>query len=109
VAYDELDLSPGTARLKFDGGHGGHNGLRDIFQALGSGDFYRLRLGIGHPGVKEAVTPWVLSRATAEQTALIRGAIDRAVDALADFLGGRVGEAMKRLHTEAVGDPEGET
>jgi len=109
VAYDELDLPPGTARLKFDGGHGGHNGLRDIFQALGSGDFYRLRLGIGHPGVKEAVTPWVLSRATAEQTALIRVAIDRALDALADFLGGRVGDAMKRLHTEAVGDPEGET
>lgn len=109
VAYDELDLPPGTARLKFDGGHGGHNGLRDIFQVLGSGDFYRLRLGIGHPGVKEAVTPWVLSRATAEQTAALREAIERALDALPDFLGGRVGEAMKRLHTEPAGEPGSET
>lgn len=99
VAYDELDLPPGTARFKFGGGHGGHNGLRDIVRALGTHDFHRLRLGIGHPGVKEAVTPWVLSRATREQAEDIVGAIDRALEALPDFLAGRVGEAMKHLHT----------
>lgn len=99
VAYDELDLPPGTARFKFGGGLGGHNGLRDIVRALGTHDFHRLRLGIGHPGVKEAVTPWVLSRATREQTEDICGAIDRALEALPDFLAGRVDEAMKHLHT----------
>jgi len=101
IAYDELDLSPGTARFKFGGGHGGHNGLRDTLRCLGSPEFYRLRLGIGHPGIKEAVTPWVLSRATREQSHLIQNAIDRALEALPDFLSGQVGKAMKRLHTEA--------
>lgn len=104
IAYDELDLPPGSARFKFGGGHGGHNGLRDILQVLGSGDFHRLRLGIGHPGVKDAVTPWVLSRATAEQTRLIRSAIDRALEAMPDFVTGRVNEAMKRLHTVPDGE-----
>lgn len=103
IAYDELDLPPGSARFKFDGGHGGHNGLRDIYQSLGSADFYRLRLGIGHPGMKEAVTPWVLSRATRDQEGLIRDAIERALESLPEFLGGNVNEAMKRLHT-ATGD-----
>jgi len=108
VAYDELDLPPGTARLKLDGGHGGHNGLRDIIQCLGSAGIYRLRLGIGHPGVKEAVTPWVLSRASREQAGLIHEAIDRSLDALPDFLAGRAGEAMKRLHTESGGERQSE-
>jgi PTH1 family peptidyl-tRNA hydrolase len=105
VAYDELDLPPGTARFKFGGGHGGHNGLRDTLRCLGSPDFYRIRVGIGHPGIKEAVTPWVLSRASREQSILIHDAIDRALEALPDFLSGRVGEAMKRLHTETGEDP----
>jgi PTH1 family peptidyl-tRNA hydrolase len=104
VAYDELDLPPGTARLKFDGGHGGHNGIRDIARSLGSSTFHRLRLGIGHPGVREAVTPWVLSRPSREQELLIRQSIGRALDALPIFLGGQVNEAMKRLHTESADD-----
>ena len=62
VAHDDLDLPPGAARLKFDGGHGGQNGLRDTFAHLGHGKFHRLRLGIGHPGHKDRVTPWVLGR-----------------------------------------------
>src|SRR5690606_25728279 len=62
VAHDELDLPPGVARLKFDGGHGGQNGLRDIIRLLGHGKFHRLRVGIGHPGHKDRVTPWVLGR-----------------------------------------------
>jgi PTH1 family peptidyl-tRNA hydrolase len=99
IAYDELDLPPGTARLKFDGGHGGHNGIRDAVTALGSSAFHRLRIGIGHPGVKEAVTPWVLSRAPVSQTVLIRRSIDRALDALPAFVCGNVPEAMKLLHT----------
>ena len=104
VAYDELDLPPGTARFKLDGGHGGHNGLRDVMQHIGHGDFNRLRIGIGHPGIREAVTPWVLSRASAEQTRLIRSAIDRALDVVSLIVEGRTADAMKQLHTEP--DPE---
>ncbi len=102
VAYDELDLPPGTARFKFGGGHGGHNGIRDSVQSLGTPEFHRLRIGIGHPGFKDVVTPWVLGRPSREQEVLIRNSIDRALDALPDFLTGRVNEAMKRLHTDEL-------
>ncbi|HST45788.1 MAG TPA: aminoacyl-tRNA hydrolase, partial [Luteimonas sp.] len=64
LAHDELDLPPGVARLKFDGGHGGQNGLRDTMRLLGHGGFHRLRIGIGHPGHKDQVTGWVLGRAS---------------------------------------------
>ncbi len=101
IAYDDLDLPPGTVKLKQGGGHGGHNGLRSTFSHLGSQNFWRVRIGIGHPGFKEAVTPWVLSRAGAEDEKAILDAIDRAVDALPDLLEGKPGEAMKRLHTKA--------
>jgi PTH1 family peptidyl-tRNA hydrolase len=99
VAYDDLDLPPGTVKLRQGGGHGGHNGLRSIFRHLGGQDFWRIRVGIGHPGMREAVTPWVLSRATAEDEQAIVHAVERAADALPDLLGGKPGEAMKRLHT----------
>lgn len=98
VVHDELDLPPGTVRLKFGGGHGGHNGLRSTFSHLGSPDFWRLRVGIGHPGIADAVTPWVLSRAPAEEETATDEAIGRAVDVLPEFLAGRAGEAMKVLH-----------
>jgi PTH1 family peptidyl-tRNA hydrolase len=101
IAYDDLDLPPGTVKLKQGGGHGGHNGLRSTFSHLGSQDFWRLRIGIGHPGFKDAVTPWVLGRAPAEDEKAILAAVERAVDALPDLLRGRAGEAMKRLHTRA--------
>jgi peptidyl-tRNA hydrolase, PTH1 family len=99
VAYDELDLPPGTARLKQGGGHGGHNGLRDIFRHLPDHGFLRLRIGIGHPGDKDAVTAYVLSRASTAQERLILGSIERAVQVLPDLLGGNLAAAMKELHT----------
>ncbi|NKI34103.1 aminoacyl-tRNA hydrolase [Wenzhouxiangella sp. XN79A] len=98
IAHDELDLPPGTARLKQGGGHGGHNGLRSTFRHLGTQDFWRLRIGIGHPGLAEQVTPWVLGRAPADDENAIVESIDRSVAVLPDFLAGRAGEAMKTLH-----------
>jgi PTH1 family peptidyl-tRNA hydrolase len=99
VAYDELDLPPGVARLKQGGGHGGHNGLRDIFQHTVDQNFLRLRIGIGHPGVRDAVTAYVLSRATAAQELLIRGSISQALDMMPRVLSGDVAGAMTELHT----------
>jgi PTH1 family peptidyl-tRNA hydrolase len=99
VAHDELDLAPGVARLKFDGGHGGQNGLRDIHAQLGHGKYHRLRVGIGHPGDKTKVTPWVLGRPGRDDEAAIRAAIDDALRVLPLALAGDFPEAMKRLHT----------
>ncbi|WP_394004176.1 aminoacyl-tRNA hydrolase [Luteimonas sp. WGS1318] len=99
LAHDELDLPPGTARLKFDGGHGGQNGLRDTMQLLGHGRFHRLRIGIGHPGSKDKVTPWVLGRANADDDILIGRAIDDAIDVLPLAMDGNFMDAMTRLHT----------
>ena len=99
LVHDELDLPPGTARLKFDGGHGGQNGLRDTMRLLGHGRFHRLRIGIGHPGHKDRVTGWVLGRATAGDDILIDRAIDDALDVLPLAMQGDFNEAMKRLHT----------
>ncbi len=99
VAHDELDLPPGVARLKFDGGHGGQNGLRDTIEVLGHGRFHRLRIGIGHPGHKDRVTPWVLGRASRDDDKAIGNAIDDALAVLPLALAGDFNEAMKRLHT----------
>lgn len=99
VAHDELDLPPGTARLKFDGGHGGQNGLRDIIRLLGHARFHRLRVGIGHPGHKDRVTPWVLGRPGRDDEAAILRAIDDALAVLPLAVTGDFNEAMKRLHT----------
>lgn len=99
LAHDELDLPAGTARLKFDGGHGGQNGLRDTMQLLGHARFHRLRIGIGHPGHKDRVTAWVLGRASPGDDIGIARAIDAALDVLPLAVAGDFGEAMKRLHT----------
>ena len=99
LAHDELDLPPGIARLKFDGGHGGQNGLRDTMRLLGHGGFHRLRLGIGHPGHKDQVTGWVLGRASPGDDVEIARAIDAAVEVLPLAVAGDFNEAMKRLHT----------
>jgi PTH1 family peptidyl-tRNA hydrolase len=99
VAHDELDLPPGTARLKFDGGHGGQNGLRDIAQHLGHGKYHRLRIGIGHPGHKDRVTPWVLGRPGRDDEAVMLRAIDDALGVLPLAARGDFNEAMKQLHT----------
>jgi len=99
LAHDELDLAPGTARLKFDGGHGGQNGLRDTMRLLGHGRFHRLRIGIGHPGHKDKVTPWVLGKAGRDDEAAIESAVDDAIGVLPLAVAGDFNEAMKRLHT----------
>ena len=99
VAYDELDLPAGTVRLKKGGGHGGHNGMRDIFRHLDSTDFMRLRIGIGHPGFKDAVTGYVLSRPSADQEQLMMHSIGDAVGVMPDLLAGNLSKATKDLHT----------
>ena len=99
LVHDELDLPPGTARFKFDGGHGGQNGLRDTMRLLGHGRFHRLRIGIGHPGHRDRVTPWVLGRPSAGDDILIGRAIDDALDALPLAVQGNFMDAMTRLHT----------
>jgi PTH1 family peptidyl-tRNA hydrolase len=99
LVHDELDLPAGTARLKFEGGHGGQNGLRDTMRLLGHGRFHRLRIGIGHPGHKDQVTSWVLGRPGRDDEALILRAIDNAIDALPLAVAGQFSDAMTRLHT----------
>ena len=98
VAHDELDLSPGTARLKQSGGHGGHNGLRSIIQNIGK-DFWRLRLGIGHPGHKDLVSGFVLSKASMSDQKQIQCAIDQSSTCLDDLLSANFERAMRNLHT----------
>lgn len=98
VAHDELDFAPGLCRLKEGGGHGGHNGLRDIISALGSRDFHRLRIGIGHPGSAAEVTNYVLRKAPNADIESIDAAIDEAVRAMPDIVQQRWPEAMNRLH-----------
>ena len=99
VAHDDLDLPPGAVRLKFDGGHGGQNGLRDIIAVLGHARFHRLRFGIGHPGHKDRVTPWVLGRPSAQDEQAILGAVGGALKEVPAIVAGEFNDAMKRLHT----------
>ncbi|MFB8831667.1 aminoacyl-tRNA hydrolase [Azotobacter sp. CWF10] len=87
LAHDELDLPPGAARLKFDGGHGGQNGLRDTIRLLGHGKFHRLRVGIVHASYKDRVVGWVLGRPSKEDDVLIARAIDDAIDVAAGGAG----------------------
>ena len=100
VVHDEIDLSPGTARFKQAGGHGGHNGLRDVIAHIGA-DFWRLRLGVGHPGAKDRVLDAVLDRPTAAEQALIDDAIARSLEALPELLRGDAQKAMHRLHSSS--------
>ncbi len=102
VAHDELDLPPGTVRLKQGGGHGGHNGLRDIISLMGGNGFARLRIGIGHPGSGGDVTGFVLGRPPAAERQLIEGAIERAVNELPHIIHGDYQKAMNRLHSRQV-------
>lgn len=100
VAHDELDIPPGSARFKQGGGHGGHNGLRDILPALGNDPgFWRLRIGIGHPGSASRVTGYVLGAPSAEDRERIDASIEQAIDALPLLLSGDSTKAMTRLHS----------
>jgi len=98
VAHDELDLDPGVARLKKAGGHGGHNGLRDIIAQMGDKSFTRLRLGIGHPGSQDKVTSYVLGRPAQADRQLIEIAIKEAVDVMPLVFAGNEQKAMNVLH-----------
>lgn len=106
VVHDELDFAPGIARLKQGGGIGGHNGLRDISQRIASHDYWRLRLGIGHPGNKDEVASYVLQKPSADDRTAIDGAIDRALAVLPQCLAGDVQGAMQKLHSEERKPPE---
>ncbi len=99
VAHDEIDLPPGTTRLKEGGGHGGHNGLRDIIQHCGP-DFLRLRLGVGHPGEKHEVTNYVLKRGSSDTEAAVARDINDAIDVMPLLVDGDIPAAMKQLHTK---------
>ncbi len=99
VAHDELDLPAGSVRLKQGGGHAGHNGLRDIINVLGTRDFRRLRIGIGHPGDRAQVVNYVLNRASKDDERQIGGALAEAECCLADLISGDFQKAMNRLHS----------
>ena len=98
IVHDELDLAAGTIRLKQGGGHGGHNGLRDSIAVLGK-EFWRLRLGIGHPGHKDDVVSYVLKRASNDEQQLIDDAIDSGIQAAEWLFGGQLNKAMQMLHS----------
>ena len=98
VVHDDIDLPPGVARLKQGGGHGGHNGLRDVIAHIGP-DFWRLRLGVGHPGSRDKVLDAVLDRPSAAEQVLIDEAVRRSLDVLPELLRGGAQKAMHRLHT----------
>jgi PTH1 family peptidyl-tRNA hydrolase len=106
VVHDELDLPPGEAKLKFGGGHAGHNGLRDIHAQLGTGDYWRLRLGIGHPGLKTEVANWVLKKPSLDHRIAIDQCIDRALTALPALLSGDMNKAMLQIHTSKPPRPK---
>jgi PTH1 family peptidyl-tRNA hydrolase len=101
IAHDEIDLPPGTVRLKQGGGHGGHNGLRDIIPQLGGPEFARLRFGVGHPGNKDAVVGYVLKAAPADEQRAIDDAVALAVDHFPDIIAGNFAAVMNSLHTKA--------
>ncbi|WP_018232590.1 aminoacyl-tRNA hydrolase [Thioalkalivibrio thiocyanodenitrificans] len=99
VVHDEIDLPPGEVRLKRGGGHGGHNGLRDIMAHLGR-DFLRLRIGVGHPGYKDEVVDYVLHRPSRDEEAGIRESIDRALAVMPEVVAGELERAMHQLHSK---------
>jgi PTH1 family peptidyl-tRNA hydrolase len=100
VAHDELDHNVGSAKLKWGGGHGGHNGLRDITNALGESEFARLRLGIGHPGNRSQVTPYVLGEPSTPEREAIDHAIELACGVIPDLVQGQWNKAVKNLHDQ---------
>lgn len=103
VSHDEIDLPPGTVRLKKGGGHGGHNGIRDVIGHCGA-DFMRLRLGVGHPGDKDRVTGYVLQQASRDIESAVMRNIEEAMQVIPMLVEGGLNAAMKELHTQT---PEG--
>ena len=99
VVHDELDIPPGEAKLKLGGSHAGHNGLRDIHAQLGTDQYWRLRIGIGHPGVKSEVANWVLKKPAPDQRTAIEDCITRTSLALPHLLSGDMVKATQMIHT----------
>jgi PTH1 family peptidyl-tRNA hydrolase len=106
VVHDELDVVPGEAKLKLGGSHAGHNGLRDIHAQLGSSDYWRLRLGVGHPGDKSEVVGWVLKKPSLDHRIAIDQAIDRSLKALPHLLAGEMDRATMLIHTSKPPRPK---
>ena len=106
VVHDELDVSPGEAKLRCAGSHAGHNGLRDIHDKLGSDAFWRLRLGIGHPGVKSEVLKWVLQKPSADQMMLIEECIERTLKSYPLLIKGDMERATQKIHTSKPPRPK---
>ena len=106
VVHDELDVVPGQAKLKFGGSHAGHNGLRDIHAQLGTGDYWRLRIGIGHPGVKAEVVNWVLKKPAPDQRTAIEECIERTLKAVPALLAGEMDKATLVVHTHKPPRPK---
>jgi PTH1 family peptidyl-tRNA hydrolase len=106
VAHDELDIVPGEAKLKLGGSHAGHNGLRDIHAQLGTANYWRLRIGVGHPGNKAEVVSWVLKKPMLEHRKAIDDSIFRALTALPLLLAGDMEKAMVRIHTSKPPRPK---
>ena len=100
VAHDEIDLPTGDIRLKLDGGHGGHNGLRDMIRHLGTNKFYRLRIGVGHPGDSKLVHDYVLNPPEKAERELIETALQNADRVMPLILSGDIAKAMQELHTK---------
>ena len=106
VAHDELDVIPGQVKLKFGGSHAGHNGLRDIHAQLGTGDYWRLRLGVGHPGNKDEVIDWVLRKPMQEHRLSIEEGIERSLKAVPALLVGEMDKATMLIHTNIPPRPK---
>jgi PTH1 family peptidyl-tRNA hydrolase len=99
VIHDELDIAPGQMKVKFGGSHAGHNGLRDIHAQLGSADYWRLRIGVGHPGVKSEVINWVLKKPSLDNRIAIDQTIIRSLKAVPDMISGDMDKATMLIHT----------
>ena len=106
VVHDELDIVPGEAKLKLGGSHAGHNGLRDIHAQLGTDNYWRLRLGVGHPGVKSEVINWVLKKPSLDHRIAIEQSIDRSLKALPHLVAGEMDKATMLIHTSKPPRPK---
>jgi PTH1 family peptidyl-tRNA hydrolase len=106
VAHDELDIVPGEVKLKRGGGHAGHNGLRSLHAHLGSDDYWRLRIGVGHPGIKSEVANWVLKKPAPDHRTAIEDAMIRTLQALPDLLDGAMDKATMHIHTSKPPRPK---
>ena len=106
IAHDELDIAPGEAKLKLGGSHAGHNGLRDIHAQLGTDNYWRLRLGVGHPGIKSEVVNWVLKNPPIDERIAIDQSIERALKALPYFVSGDMDKATMLVHTSKPPRPK---